>query len=145
MEREYTIFTDGGARGNPGPAAIGVVIQGKDTGKKEFGEYLGETTNNEAEYQAVIFAMKKLKQIIGADKSKESNVKFYIDSELLCRQVSGEYKVKEKNLQGLFMEVWNLMTEFKKVSFEHVRREKNSEADALVNQILDRENSKLDL
>jgi len=84
----FKIYTDGGARGNPGPAAVGVVIEGSIS--KKFGEYIGETTNNEAEYRAVIIALKKLKQFVGSDKAGQSNIEFFIDSELLAKQLNGE-------------------------------------------------------
>ena len=136
---KYIIHTDGGARGNPGPAAIGVVIEGAGEIKK-YGEYIGEATNNEAEYQAVIFALKKLKQLIGKGKSKsEAEVEIHVDSELLASQLNGEYKIKEKNLQQLFLEVWNLKQDFKSVSFKNIPREKNRGADKMVNQALDKE------
>ncbi|MEK7659457.1 MAG: ribonuclease HI family protein [Patescibacteria group bacterium] len=156
---KFIIHTDGGARGNPGPAAIGVVIEsfpsqifdksktweGKGETKK-YGEYIGEATNNEAEYQAVIFALKKLKQLIGKEKSKsEAEVEIYLDSELLVCQFNGEYKIKEKKLQQLFLEVWNLKQDFKNVSFKNIPRENNRGADKLVNQALDKELSRLDL
>lgn len=145
MEGKYIIHTDGGSRGNPGPAAIGVVIEGGTTGKKEYGEVLGITTNNEAEYQAVIFALKKLKQLIGNDKASEAHIVFYMDSELLMKQLNHEYKVKEENIQKLFLEVHNLKLDFGKVEFKHVLRGKNVDADRLVNQVLDREANKLNL
>ena len=140
---KITIHTDGGARGNPGPAAIGVVIEGGSVGKKEYGEYIGEATNNEAEYKAVIFALKKLKHLVGSTESKVSDVEVVLDSELIEKQLNGEYKIKEKNLQNYFVEVWNLKSDFGSVGFRHVRREENSDADKIVNQVLDREASKL--
>ncbi len=136
------IHTDGGARGNPGPAAVGVVIEGP-MGKKEYGEYIGETTNNEAEYRAVIFALKKLKQLLGSDKCGESEVEFLIDSELIVKQLNKEYKLKDKNIQNFFIEIWNLTFDFGKVSFRHIPREENQEADRIVNQVLDKETNKL--
>ena len=139
------IHTDGGARGNPGPAAIGVMIEGGSVGKKEYGEYLGEATNNEAEYKAVIFALKKLKHLIGSAESKTSAVEIFLDSELIEKQLKGEYKIKEKNLQNYFVEVWNLKSDFGSVSFRHVLRGENTDADRIVNQVLDRELSKLNL
>jgi ribonuclease HI len=141
----FSIHTDGGSRGNPGPAAIGVVIEGVSVGKKEYGEYIGETTNNVAEYQAVVFALKKMKQLIGSEKCSEAELTFYVDSELLQKQLNREYKVKDEGIQKLFMEIWNLTMDFKKVSFTHVLREKNAGADTLVNQALDKEGSKLNL
>ena len=76
MKYKFLIHTDGGARGNPGPAAAGVVIEGDPVGHKEFGEYLGEITNNEAEYRAVILALKKLKHLVGGPAAKDSSVNF---------------------------------------------------------------------
>lgn len=144
-QSKFIIHTDGGARGNPGPAGIGVVINGLAETKK-YGEYIGEATNNEAEYQAVIFALKKLKQLIGKEKSKsEAEVEIHLDSKLLTSQLNGEYKIKEKRLQKLFLEVWNLKQDFKKVSFKNIPREDNRGADKLVNQALDKELSKLNL
>lgn len=138
------VYTDGGARGNPGPAAVGIVIEGLGSVKK-YGEYIGEKTNNEAEYRAVITALKKLKQLIGSDKSDQAKINFFVDSELLVKQLNGEYKVKEKSLQNLFVEIWNLKLDFKEVTFTHILREKNKEADKLVNEALDQEANKLDL
>jgi ribonuclease HI len=134
FDAKIIVHTDGGSRGNPGPAAIGVVLGGK-----EYGEYIGHATNNQAEYQAVIFALKKLKQILGKKKTKETEVVVKIDSELVVKQLNGKYKILEKELQPLFLEIWNLRLDFKNVSFEHVRREENKTADGLVNKILDRE------
>ena len=143
MKHKFLIHTDGGARGNPGPAAAGVVIEGDLIGHKEFGEYLGETTNNEAEYRAVVLALKKLKHLVGSKKVKDSNVEIHVDSELLERQLNGEYKIKDENIKNFFLEIWNLKTDFGKVSFKHIPREKNANADAVVNQILDKETNKL--
>lgn len=132
------IHTDGGARGNPGPAGIGIVILNeKGETIKKYGQYIGETTNNEAEYQAVIFALKKVKLLFGKNKTKQMEIEFNSDSELLVKQLNHQYKVKEENLQPLFFKIWNLMIDFKEVSFKHVRRNKNKEADRLVNQALD--------
>ncbi len=126
------IYTDGGARGNPGPAAIGVVV-----GDKEYGEAIGKTTNNIAEYSALIFALKKAKQLIGKEKAKEADIEVRSDSELMVSQLNGEYKVKDEDLKPLFIEVWNLKQDFGSVIFKHVRREENKRADALVNRALD--------
>ena len=142
-KNKITIHTDGGARSNPGPAAIGVIIEGDLVGKKEYGEYIGEATNNEAEYKAGIFAFKKLKQLIGSGKCKEVSIQFLIDSELVVKQLNGEYKVKESGIKGFFLEIWNLKTDFGKVYFSHIPREENKEADRVVNQVLDREGNKL--
>jgi ribonuclease HI len=139
----YTVYTDGGSRGNPGPAALGVVLQGDAIGKKEYGEYIGITTNNIAEYSAAIFALKKLKQLLGTEKAKSSVVNVFSDSELLVKQVNGEYKIKEDSMRDLFMELWNLRLDFNKVIFAHVMREQNKEADKMVNFALDQEQNKL--
>lgn len=140
----YLIYSDGGARGNPGPAAIGIVIKRSDGGlKKEYSEYIGEATNNEAEYQAVIFALKKLKQLIGKHDASEAKVEVRSDSELLEHQINGQYKIADKNLQPLFLEIWNLKVDFGEVTFKHVPREDNHEADRLVNMALDKELNKL--
>lgn len=142
-EQIYTIHTDGGARGNPGPAAIGVVIEGPRIEKKEYGQYIGETTNNVAEYKAVAFALHKLKALIGSDQSKQSAVQVMTDSELLVKQLNGEYKVKEPSMQELFFEIWNLRLDFARISFSHIPREQNSEADKMVNWALDKEEDRL--
>src|SRR3989344_703768 len=99
---KYILHTDGGARSNPGPAAIGVVIEGVDIGKYEVGQYIGETTNNDAEYQAVIYGLKKLKSLIGSDKAKSAEVQVRLDSELVERQMNRQYKIKNDTLQNLF-------------------------------------------
>ncbi|HVZ11024.1 MAG TPA: ribonuclease HI family protein [Candidatus Paceibacterota bacterium] len=145
MKHKYIIHTDGGARGNPGPAAVGYVIEGPDIARVEKGEYAGETTNNEVEYRAPIAALKKLKGLIGSDKAAESEVEIYVDSELVAKQMNKEYKIKHGGLRELFMELWNLTIDFGSVTFYHVLRGKNSDADRLVNEALDREGSKLPL
>ncbi len=127
---KLTIYIDGGARGNPGPAAIGVII-----GKKGYGERIASTTNNVAEYKAAIFALKKAKQLLGKEKSK-SEIEVRTDSELLYKQLNAKYKVKDKELQPLFVELWNLQQDFKKVKFTYIPRGQNSEADRLVNDAL---------
>jgi ribonuclease HI len=133
MEKKIVMYTDGGSRGNPGPAAIGVWIE---TLSKKYGECIGKKTNNEAEYMALIFGLKKLKQLLGAS-AKKTEIVCYLDSELVVKQLNHEYKMKEKHIQGFFIEIWNLMLDFGKVKFAHVRREKNKIADAMVNEALD--------
>jgi len=140
------IHTDGGSRGNPGPAAIGAVIEGSmkyEVGSREYAEYIGEATNNEAEYRAVIFALKKAKQLLGKETAAKTVLEIRLDSELVGKQLSGEYKILEKELQPLFIEAWNLMRDFGKVVFKIILREENQRADRLVNTELDREMSKL--
>lgn len=125
--------TDGGARGNPGPAAIGVII--RDENKKTlraYGEYLGKQTNNYAEYAALISGLKQAAKL-GADE-----VECFLDSELIVKQMRREYKVKEPTLQKMFIQAYNAATRFKKVSYRHTMREGNVEADRLVNETLDK-------
>ena len=136
--KNFVIHTDGGARGNPGPAAIGAVIEDED-GKvvKEISEYIGEATNNEAEYRAAITAIKKLKALVGKAEVKKSSVLLVADSELLVKQMNGQYKIESVNTQKSFLELWNLKVDFGKVEFRHITREKNKAADRLVNEALD--------
>jgi len=126
------IYTDGGARGNPGPAAAGVVIK-DEIGKilSEYGEYLGKQTNNFAEYSALISGLKKAKEL-GA-----TEVECIMDSELVTKQMNREYKVREPGLQKLFIQAYNLSAQFKKVKYRHTYRDGNKEADRMVNKILD--------
>ena len=132
MKNKLLIYTDGGSRGNPGASAIGAVV-----GEKEYGEPIGNTTNNIAEYSAVIFALKKAKQLLGNKKAGETEVELRTDSQLLVNQLSGEFKIKDKGLQPLFIDIWNLQQDFKSVKFVHVTRDKNKNADRLVNKALD--------
>lgn len=127
------IYTDGGARNNPGPAGIGAVIMdGNRTVLHEISEYIGETTNNQAEYRALVSAIKKAKEL-GAKE-----IDFFLDSELVVKQMNREYRVKDKDLAPLFVQVYNLAIGFRKVTFTHVRREQNKEADRLVNEAIDK-------
>jgi ribonuclease HI/probable phosphoglycerate mutase len=136
--RKIIIYVDGGSRGNPGPAAIGVLFcNEKGICFKKFSEYLGKMTNNEAEYKAAIFALKKFKSIFGKKLAKETEIEIRSDSELLVNQMNGKYKILEENLQPLFLELWNLRLDFKKVKFKLIPRKKNEETDKLVNQTLD--------
>ncbi len=137
MQRDMTIdlYTDGGARGNPGPAAIGVWIPTLD---KVYGECIGTATNNDAEYQALIFGLKKIKALIGKKRARECCVQCHLDSELIVKQLRHEYKVTDERMQRYFMEVWNLMLDFRIVTFTHVPRVRNRVADRAVNDALDR-------
>lgn len=139
--KKITIYTDGGSRNNPGPSAIGVVFcNEKGQIIKDYSEYLGDNfTNNEAEYQAVIFALKKFKAIFGKKIALNSEIELKTDSELLIKQIKGEYKVLEPRIQSLFLELWNLKIDFKKIKFTSIPREKNKEADRLVNEALDQQ------
>lgn len=137
MEHKIVIHSDGGARGNPGPAAIGALIEygGKEY---ELSECIGETTNNVAEYQAIAGALKKAKAVLGKDVAKNAAVECFLDSELVVKQLNHEYKIKEPTLFPFFIEIWNHRLDFKSVKFTHVRRELNKRADELVNLALDK-------
>lgn len=126
------IYTDGGSRGNPGPAAAGFVIDGRG-----YGEYLGHATNNVAEYTAIASALKKARALLGKTKAKMTEVEMRMDSELAVKQLTGKYRINNAGIQPLFFEIWNLKFDFKKVDFIHVPREQNKEADAEVNKVLD--------
>ncbi|XLQ19588.1 MAG: ribonuclease HI family protein [Candidatus Moraniibacteriota bacterium] len=130
------IYTDGGSRGNPGPAGIGIWIESLN---KKYGETIGDATNNDAEYQALIFALKKTKALLGKQKAKQVSLECRLDSELIVKQLNHEYKISKENMQGYFIEVWNTMLDFNEVTFLHVPREQNKIADAMVNQALDGE------
>jgi ribonuclease HI len=135
--KKIIIYTDGGSRSNPGPAAIGILFcNEKGNCFKKFSQYLGKMTNNEAEYMAVIFALKKFKSLFGKKLAKEAEIEIRSDSELLVKQLSGKYKILEPSLQPLFLEIWNLRLDFKKVKFKLIPRNKNQEADNLVNATL---------
>lgn len=123
------VYTDGGSRNNPGQAAIGVVID-----EHKFKKAIGIRTNNEAEYEAVIFALIKLKELFNL---KDKEIHLHLDSELVCKQIKREYKVKDLKLSSLFIKVYNLMQDIPNIKFKHVRRELNKEADRLVNEALD--------
>lgn len=138
MEK-IVMYSDGGSRGNPGPAALGVYIETLD---KRYGEYLGTKTNNEAEYAAIVFGLKKIKALLGKAKAKQAAVECRMDSELACKHLNHEYKIENEKLQPLFLEVWNLMLDFSEVKFVHVRRELNTMADAAANEAMDREAKK---
>jgi len=126
------VFVDGGSRGNPGPAAVGFIINGK-----EYQEFIGETTNNVAEYKAIILALKKIKHLLGKEKLKNTEIVINSDSDLVVNQLNGKFKILEKELMPLFIEVWNLKFDFPHLKFNYIPREKNKRADELVNQALD--------
>ncbi len=127
-----TIFTDGGSRGNPGPSAAGyVILNAQQEVVEEGGEYLGITTNNQAEYQGVRIALEK------AIELKYKRVDFKIDSMLVVNQMKGLYKIKNRELWPIHERIRELMTKFEKVTFSHVQREFNQLADGMVNKTLD--------
>jgi len=136
------IFCDGGARGNPGPAAIGFVV--KDSRGKvliEKGQYIGRATNNVAEYTAVIEALKWIiKNIPNFSISQFLNFSFYLDSKLVVNQLNGLFKIKDAKLRNLIIQVRGLENQIRgKIFYHYIPREKNSQADKLVNQALDKE------
>lgn len=128
------LYTDGASRGNPGPASIGVYIE---TLSKKYGEVIEDTTNNDAEYQAIVFALKKVKALLGKAKAKTAHVECRMDSELAQRQLTHKYKITHPTTQKHFLTVWNLVLDFGDVTFRHVPREENKIADSLANEALD--------
>lgn len=146
IKRNLFVFADGGARGNPGPAAAGFIINdstGKTLLKK--GKYIGKTTNNVAEYRAVIEALKWIKLSIKysrprlrlAEGGQVSSITFFLDSKLIVNQLNGLFKIKNSRLRNLIIKVRQLEKEVGgNVSYRFISREKNKEADALVNQNL---------
>lgn len=131
-EKKLRIFIDGGSRGNPGPGACAAVFFGADGAVlREEGKYLGRCTNNFAEYGGLRLAL------AAAGRLGAEELEIFSDSELLVRQYSGEYRVKDAALAGLMAGVRKAAAGFKKVSLSHVPRDRNREADRLVNRILD--------
>jgi len=127
-----TLFTDGGARGNPGPAAYAYVLEAADgTVLDARGETIGIATNNVAEYRALVAGLSR------AAAAGVSELEVVSESELLVKQMRGEYRVKNRALQALFLEASELAREVGKVSYRAVRREHNELADRLVNEALD--------
>jgi len=129
------IYTDGGSRGNPGPAAIGVVIKDKDNKTlHQFGKTIGTATNNIAEYQGVIFAL----EYLITKKLKPQTINFFLDSALVVNQLSGLWKIKDANLRNLVIKVRELEGALNtNIKYTAIPREKNHQADALLNQALD--------
>jgi ribonuclease HI/pterin-4a-carbinolamine dehydratase len=131
---EAKLFTDGGSRGNPGPSAVAFVICKMDNSVVEkSGEYIGETTNNQAEYQALKMGLKRAQELGIQDLIVN------LDSELVVKQINGLYKMKNADLRPHYEEVKQLERQFEKITFSHVPRKLNAEADAEVNRILDQQ------
>ena len=136
---EIIIYTDGGARGNPGPAGAAFVVinNGKILNKSK--SFLGKKTNNEAEYIAIVMAFDYL---IENFKNEAVDIKFFLDSELVARQLSGRYKVKSQNLKPIFTKIKNSEKYLKgEVSYNSISRTKNKLADFLVNEVIDENSS----
>jgi len=129
--KRIEIYVDGGSRGNPGPSGVGVVIL--DAGGKrlkEISKYIGETTNNIAEYNALIYGLEEA-LILRIDE-----IVVNLDSELVARQLTGDYRVKDPGLKPLFERAMNMLKSFKSFEIRHIEREKNKEADKLVNKAI---------
>ena len=130
------VYTDGGARGNPGPGACAFVVMSEGKVKFKNSKYLGKRTNNEAEYEALIFALEWIFQI--SEQEKPLKINFYLDSELVVKQVNGLYRVKDLDLQKLFSKVRDLNNKLSgEISYFSIAREKNRLADRMVNDVLD--------
>ncbi len=135
---KFTLYADGGSRGNPGPAAAGAIVRNED-GKTviEVSEFLGHTTNNVAEYTAVLRALEKLSEHLGSN-AKNADVLARMDSMLVVKQMKGEWKLKHPGLKPLAGRVGEFVSLFRSVSFEHVYRDFNKDADRLANEAMDR-------
>ena len=133
--KKVTVFTDGGARGNPGPAGIGVQVRDeKNEVLGELSEFIGEATNNVAEYTAVKRALEYMQTLFVDTKAIQAA--FNLDSQLVERQLNGEYKIKDDSLKTYFNDIKVLMNEFASVTFTHIMREDNKEADRLANEAM---------
>lgn len=130
-DQVWTVHIDGAARGNPGPGAYAFVLERAGHPPVEVAETLGRTTNNVAEYTALVRALERAAALHGRRLVISS------DSELLVKQMNGEYRVKSEDLKALYDEAQALLNEFDRVTIQHVRREQNKRADALCNQVLD--------
>ena len=133
----YQIYSDGASRGNPGPSGIGAVIL-DEKGKvvHEIAKYIGQVTNNVAEYEALLEALDY------CVKHKLSPVEILADSQLLIRQLSGQYKVRHENIKPLFQRAKDYLVHLKVAGYRHVPREENKHADKLANEGIDRHFSK---
>ena len=133
MDNKVILQTDGGARGNPGPSAIAAVFYNEDLEiLNSCSEFIGNATNNTAEYKALILGIES------ALKNSYSNLDIRMDSELIVKQIKGEYKVKDENLKLLHAKARELLSKVEYYTISHVRREQNKEADRLVNVCLDK-------
>lgn len=139
MKADYIVYTDGGSRGNPGVAGAGAVVKNSaDQIIRGVAVPLGINTNNFAEYRAVVEGFNLLKKLVKKEDRKKVNILFRMDSELIVKQLTGIYQIKEESLFPHFIEIHNIqVSDFPNVEFEHVRREYNKDADALANQAMD--------
>ena len=132
---DYSIYTDGGSRGNPGPSgAGGIIINQEGFVIEEISEYLGRQTNNYAEYMALLLTLQRVVKL------NIKSVKIFMDSELIVKQMKGEYKVKNESLKVINLQIVELLKLFENVTFTHVYREHNKHADSLVNKAIDKFN-----
>lgn len=130
--KKITLYADGGSRGNPGPAGAGAyLIDENDTPVAEVHRYVGETTNNVAEYQALILGLEE------AIQHQATHLNILLDSQLLVRQIKGEYRVKQPHLQPLFQKAKQLLAQIPQWEIRHIPREENTEADRLANLAMD--------
>lgn len=129
--KKISLFIDGASRGNPGPAGLGVVIL-DESGKKikEVSKYLGETTNNVAEYSALVYALDEALML------KADEILVNVDSELVAKQLNGEYRVKDETIKLFFDKALHVLKSFKKFEIKHIDRSKNKEADKLANKAI---------
>ena len=135
---DVTIHIDGGSRGNPGPAGFGVYVEAADGTVTELYGFIGRATNNVAEYQALLHALRH-----ALDRGART-VALYSDSELVVKQIDGRYRVKHPDMLPLHREAAALLRRFEEASLRHVRREQNKDADRLANRALDLKASKLE-
>ena len=135
----FTIHADGGSRGNPGPAGSGAMLRDHlGNSVASVSQFLGTRTNNFAEYEAVILALETLTKLIGTERAGGATVEVKMDSELVVKQMKGVYKVKHPAMKAQFARLMHIAAAFKDVSFTHVPREQNKDADALANAAMDR-------
>jgi len=128
--KQLEIYIDGASKGNPGPAGIGVIICQNGEVLKNIANYIGNTTNNVAEYTALIYGLQEALML------KAESLKINTDSQLLYRQIKKVYKTKSKNILGLYNQVIHLLSAFKEVSINHIPRQDNRGADKLANQAI---------
>jgi len=135
MSKKIYLYVDGAARGNPGPAGIGVVLLGSDKKRiKDFYKYIGEATNNIAEYNALVYGLQEA-IILGVKE-----IIINLDSELVAKQLKGEYRVKNTGIKPLFEQAVHLMSGFEKIEINHINREENKDADKLANKAINLSN-----
>ena len=129
--KRIEIYVDGGSRGNPGPSGVGVVILDANGKRlKEVSKYIGEATNNIAEYNALLYGLEEALML------RIDEIVVNLDSELVVKQLAGDYRVKDPGLKPLFERAMNMLKSFKSFEIRHIDREKNKEADKLVNRAI---------